>query len=396
MHAAWPFVAQPGRLLGNILPPHSQDGQLLLRALPLLPGLAVASSDPSAAGPAPAIISIGFFAYIQNFRCSDSAVSASSTQALYYKLSPANYSLIENNTSKLTILLWTWPFGVGFTLKKCSQLLGIPDCHMTADRSWYHKADAVVIYHRDVCSSPRQLPQVPRPPFQRWIWFNLESPSNSPNLGFMDNQFNLTMSYRRDSDIFTPYGWLELLTEPQNVTIPPKSKLVAWAISNWNPASKRVKYYKKLKKYIQVDVYGQGHLPLPQDKQLSTLSQYKFYLAFENSIHEDYITEKFWKNSLLSGAVPVVCGPPRKNYERFLPSDAFIHIEDFQTAKDLANFLKELDRNATRYQSYFQWRTWLKPSGQRSFSLHYCKACRALQTTSIQFQTVPELSKWFR
>ncbi|XP_053149193.1 3-galactosyl-N-acetylglucosaminide 4-alpha-L-fucosyltransferase FUT3-like [Hemicordylus capensis] len=336
------------------------------------------------------IISTAFFAYIQNFWSEDPTLLHS------YKLFPANYSVIEKNTSNLIILLWTWPFWVCFTIEKCSKLMGIPDCHITANRSWYHKADAVIIHHRDVCYSPRQLPQGPRPPFQRWIWFNLEPPSNSPNLGFMDNKFNLTMSYRRDSDIFTPYGWLEVLTEPQNVTIPPKSKLVAWVISNWNPASQRVKYYKELKKYIQVDVYGQGHLPLPQDKQLSTLSQYKFYLAFENSIHEDYITEKLWKNSLLSGAVPVVCGPPRKNYERFLPPDAFIHIDDLPTAKELAFFLKELDKDETRYQSYFQWRTWLEPIRDTPWSSHYCKACRALQTASIQFKTVPELSKWFK
>ncbi|XP_053149192.1 3-galactosyl-N-acetylglucosaminide 4-alpha-L-fucosyltransferase FUT3-like [Hemicordylus capensis] len=342
------------------------------------------------------IISTVLFVYIQNFRSADSTVSASSIQGHSYKLLPENVSIVKKGAPNLTILLWTWPFGVHSTIQKCSKLLGIPDCHITANRSWYHKADAVLIHHRDVCYSPRKLPQVPRPPFQRWIWYNLESPSASPNMSFMDNHFNLTMSYRRDSDIFCPYGLLEVLTEPQNVTIPPKSKLVAWVISNWNPASHRVKYYKELKKYIQVDVYGQGHLTLPQDKHLSTLSQYKFYLAFENSIHEDYITEKLWKNSLLSEVVPVVCGPPRKNYERYLPPDAFIHIDDFPSAKDLANFLKELDRNATRYQSYFQWRTWLKPSGQMSFSLHYCKACRALQTTPFHFQTIPELSKWFK
>ncbi|XP_053154101.1 3-galactosyl-N-acetylglucosaminide 4-alpha-L-fucosyltransferase FUT3-like isoform X2 [Hemicordylus capensis] len=336
------------------------------------------------------IISTVFFVNIRNFRSADSTLLHS------YKLLPANYAVIEKDTPKLIILLWTWPFGVRFTIKKCSQILGIPDCHMTADRSWYHKAHVVIIHHRDVCSSPGQLPHGPRPPFQRWIWFNLESPSNSPNLVFMDNQFNLTMSYRRDSDIFTPYGWLELLTKPQNVTIPPKSKLVAWVISNWNPASHRVKYYEELKKYIPVDVYGRGHLPLPWDQHLTTLSQYKFYLAFENSIHEDYITEKLWTISLLSQAVPVVCGPPRKNYERYLPPDAFIHIDDFPTAKVLANFLKELDKDATRYQSYFQWRMWLKPIRDISWINHYCKACQALQATSIQFKTVPELSKWFK
>ncbi|XP_054844529.1 3-galactosyl-N-acetylglucosaminide 4-alpha-L-fucosyltransferase FUT3-like [Eublepharis macularius] len=298
--------------------------------------------------------------------------------------------------SNLTILLWKWPFGVRFPIRKCSELLGIPDCHITANRVWYPKADAVIIHHYDVCKSPRYLPRRPRPPSQRWVWFNLESPSYTSNLHFMDKRFNLTMSYRRDSDIFTPYGWLEILPQPQKFTIPPKSKLAAWVVSNWNPASVRVQYYQELKKYIQVDVYGYRHLPLSRQKQLDVLSQYKFYLAFENSVHKDYITEKLWKTALLSGSVPVVCGPPRKNYEHYLPPSSFIHISDFPSPQKLALFLQELDRNSEQYESYFQWRSWLTPVKHTPWSLHLCKACRHLQTTPARYQTVLELSKWFR
>ena len=43
------------------------------------------------------------------------------------------------------------------------------------------------------------------------------------------------------------------------------------------------------------------------------ISHHKFYLAFENSIHcNDYISEKFWRNALSSGAVPVVYGQDLK------------------------------------------------------------------------------------
>ncbi|XP_077187794.1 3-galactosyl-N-acetylglucosaminide 4-alpha-L-fucosyltransferase FUT3-like isoform X2 [Paroedura picta] len=301
---------------------------------------------------------------------------------------------IDKRPSKITILLWSWPFGQSFNFSKCSSLFKVHDCHFTVNRSWYPKADAVIVHHRDACYS-RNLPPNPRPPSQLWIWFNLESPSHSPNLGFMDNQFNLTMSYRRDSGIFTPYGWLEVLDHPQNVTVPPKSKLVAWVVSNWNSGSHREQYYEELKKYIKVDVYGQNHLPLPRDKHLSTLSQYKFYLSFENSIHEDYITEKVWKDAFLSMAVPIVMGPPRKNYERFMPPDSFIHVEDF-SAQELAAFLQELDKDDLQYQNFFRWRSWLKPVGEIHWGTYYCLACRALQTKTIQYGVVPELSKWFK
>ncbi|XP_039371701.1 4-galactosyl-N-acetylglucosaminide 3-alpha-L-fucosyltransferase FUT6-like [Mauremys reevesii] len=339
------------------------------------------------------ILALCLFTYLRPSRDRGPEPQAGNPSALTIQL--GNNPTAPQAGSELIILLWTWPFGQPAALQKCSELLGIGDCHITANRSWYHKANAVIVHHRDVCSSPKQLPQGPRPPSQHWIWFNLESPSHSPNLRFMDNLFNLTMSYRRDSDIFTPYGWLEVLSQPQNFSIPAKSKLVSWVVSNWNPASRRVQYYGELKKYLHVDIYGHQHMPLPQDKLVSTLSQYKFYLAFENSLHEDYITEKLWYNALGSGAVPVVCGPPRENYERFLPPDAFIHIDDFPNAQGLAQYLQELDKDPARYQRYFQWRTWLKPSEQSSWTIRFCKACRALQMTET-YQTRTGLAKWFR
>ena len=40
------------------------------------------------------------------------------------------------------------------------------------------------------------------------------------------------------------------------------------------------------------------------------IAKHKFYLAFENSLHcNDYISEKFWRNALGNGAVPIVYGP---------------------------------------------------------------------------------------
>ncbi|XP_068020889.1 4-galactosyl-N-acetylglucosaminide 3-alpha-L-fucosyltransferase FUT6-like [Melanerpes formicivorus] len=298
-------------------------------------------------------------------------------------------------TPRLTILLWQWPFGHHFDFLNCSEHYSTPDCHFTVDRSWTQKAHAVVIHHRDVCWNPQKLTQIPRLQSQRWIWFNLESPSHSPNLRAMNNLFNLTMSYRKDSDIFTPYGELQLLSEPQPFSIPTKTKLVAWVVSNWVESSRRVRYYRELKDHIKVDIYGSHHMPLPRDQLLATLAQYKFYLAFENSQHEDYITEKLWRNALSSGAVPVVLGPSRANYERFLPPDSFIHINDFATAKELAHYLQELSEDAERYQRYFQWRRWLKPNAAFNWAIDLCRACHFLHTAEGRYQVVPDLSQWF-
>ncbi|CAI9588514.1 unnamed protein product [Staurois parvus] len=301
---------------------------------------------------------------------------------------------LSKSESNFVVLLWTWPFNYQFPVDECPKPFDTAKCMFTANHSFYNKAKAVVFHHRDVCQSRKQMPQMPRPEGQYWVWFTLESPSHSPNLQFMDKLINLTMSYRSDSDIFTPYGWLEQNEAADNYTIPEKSQLVAWVVSNWNPQSKRVRFYEELKNYITIHIYGNQHLPLIREQTNSVISKYKFYLSFENSIHTDYITEKLWRNALLSGSVPVVLGPPRENYEKFIPSDSFIHVDDFPSAKELASYLLELDKSDQKYQEYFKWRSKLKPVGNTSWIIHYCKACIELQSAP-PYRTTPSLTKWF-
>ncbi|NXR77477.1 FUT3 fucosyltransferase, partial [Pycnonotus jocosus] len=297
----------------------------------------------------------------------------------------------------LTILLWMWPFGFHFNFTECSRPLGCRGCRcrFTTRRSHWCRADAVILHHRDVCGHRERLARLPRLPTQSWIWFNMESPSHSCNLSAMDDLFNLTMSYRRDSDIFVPYGELRLLGRPRPVSIPRKSKLVAWVVSNWHEESRRVRYYQELRKHIPVDVYGKNHTPLAPEHLLATISQYTFYLAFENSQHQDYITEKLWKNALSSGTVPVVLGPPRENYELFLPADSFIHVDDFGSARELARFLLELAWDAERYRGYFQWHRWFRPVLGTGWALRLCRACQFLHTTEPRHRAVPSLASWF-
>ena len=73
--------------------------------------------------------------------------------------------------------------------------------------------------------------------------------------------------------------------------------MLCYVISNWGTT--RDKYVKKLLKYIKVDVYGDCSGNFGQDNQCQAssncndiFSTFKFYLAFENSVCTDYITEK--------------------------------------------------------------------------------------------------------
>ncbi|XP_018432393.1 PREDICTED: galactoside 3(4)-L-fucosyltransferase-like, partial [Nanorana parkeri] len=305
-----------------------------------------------------------------------------------------NRTLGTETTPKDTLgLVWNWPWGQQFALDKCTQY-GFHGCKLSTDRSLYSTADAVFIHHADIMYNKKALPQQPRPFFQRWVWVNLEPPLIIRNLEMVDNLFNATMTFRQDSDIFIPYGRMQITKDPQKVIVPKKSKLVSWVVSKWYPGVPRIAYYEQLKKHIPIDVYGANHMPLSSQDFHPTISQYKFYLSFENSIYKDYITEKIWSNAFGSWAVPVVLGTSRKNYERFVPGDAFIHVDDFPSAKELANYLLELDKDDVKYQKYFNWRSQYYVKIDDGWSYFYCKACSFIKQ-SPRYQVVHNIADWF-
>ncbi|XP_044161361.1 3-galactosyl-N-acetylglucosaminide 4-alpha-L-fucosyltransferase FUT3-like [Bufo gargarizans] len=300
----------------------------------------------------------------------------------------------KKHEEDIIVLIWKWPWGYQSPLDKCPEY-GIFGCKLTVDRSLYGVADAVLIHHADIMYDKNSLPQEPKPNFQRWIWYNMEPPRIIQNLKMLDNLFNMTMTFRRDSDIHYPYGQMEPLKKRgQNFTIPKKSKLVSWVVSKWYSGAPRIAYYEELKNHITIDVYGAKHKKLSWDDFYATISQYKFYLAFENSVYKDYITEKLWSNAFGSWAVPVVLGTSRKNYERFVPGDAFIHVDDFTSPKELAAYLLELDKDDEKYRKFFNWRFQYRVAFSRGASYGYCKICAIIRESPV-YQVLHSVEKWF-
>ena len=105
---------------------------------------------------------------------------------------------------------------------------------------------------------------------------------------------------------------------------PGKTKLVAWFVSNCAAKNARLEYARSLSEEISVDIFGScGELRCSKREgeqcRDKLREQYKFYLAFENSDCKDYVTEKFFTNSLHQGVVPIVMGPTRQQLERVAP-----------------------------------------------------------------------------
>uniref|UniRef100_A0A3P8ZUJ5 Fucosyltransferase n=1 Tax=Esox lucius TaxID=8010 RepID=A0A3P8ZUJ5_ESOLU len=300
--------------------------------------------------------------------------------------------------SEVTVLVWTHPFGHHSRLPDCEALFGISRCVLTDDRRVYPRADGIIVHHREIATNITALPQDPRPNGQKWIWMNFESPSHTSGLRRFEGVFNLTMTYRVDSDIFLPYGYLLPRHHAHASSLRPRfqrARLLAWVISNWSESQARVAYYRRLANYVSVDVFGRAGVPLPEDSNVvSLVRRYQFYLALENSQHTDYITEKLW-NSLLAGTVPIVLGPPRENYERFLPPEAFIHVDDFPSPRLLAQYLLLLHRSPAYLQRHLAWRRSYSVHLTAFWAEHYCTACSAVRNNRLRTNTVANLQRWF-
>lgn len=315
---------------------------------------------------------------------------------------------LENHTGEVTketqkkplLLIWVPPLGVKFDFNDCKKYYNITSCDLTYDRSLSKQADAVLFYQKNIYSVGH-MPQGPRPPLQKWIWHHVESPSNTGRVPGIDNIFNLTLNYRRDADITVRFD-LAIKNEPaDDFVLPKKDKLVCWIVSNKGTrgTGARIAYYNELVKHIDVHVFGKAFTgPMPPESYYPTMASCKFYLAFENSLHKDYFTEKA-NGPLASGTVPIVLGPKRENYEEFIPGDSFIHVNDFPNAKALAEHLLELDKSDERYMEYFRWRRFYTAmphllTTQNEFTQPTCFACDYISRDN-RYSAVHDLYRWY-
>lgn len=100
-----------------------------------------------------------------------------------------------------------------------------------------------------------------------------------------------------------------------------------------------------------------NHDPPPtsaKDDKNEIVSQYLFYLAFENQNADDYITEKLWGTLFRTGAVPVYVGAA--NVQEHVPPLSVINAREFHNAASLWDFLLNVAQNRTLYESYQAWR----------------------------------------
>ncbi|XP_059162579.1 glycoprotein 3-alpha-L-fucosyltransferase A-like [Physella acuta] len=208
------------------------------------------------------------------------------------------------------------------------------------------------------------------------------------------------MTYRVDSDIFTPYSRLAFKPQPLNERpnyreiARNKTRSVMWLSGHCLVESKRYEYIKEMKKYIDVDVRGAcGKYCDEEPPCMESLTPtYKFYLSFENSLCQDYVTEKFFKLFRKgTHVVPVVRG--KVDYEKYFPENTFINAANFRTAKDLALFLLKLGSDIESYSKYLEHIDLYRETDDY-FKSAGCTLCKALNTKKIE-PKVYNVREWF-
>nr|CAH0103410.1 unnamed protein product [Daphnia galeata] len=231
--------------------------------------------------------------------------------SLRYPVSSSSSTLFHfpsSNHSKVKTILywnsWSWTMGDRPLIKaQCP----VTNCLFTPDLTLFNQSDIVLF---SVETTPDYL--VNRLPHQRFVFFVMESPTNTVDIPMLRNNltrynyFNWTMSYRRDSDIVLRdfLGAVVSKTNP-NDQYPPrphqqqpssnttrklssidtlkqlvktrddrrkadgnplitlrhpwmrsKTKLVAWFVSHCDTPIQREEYARQLARYIPVDIYG--------------------------------------------------------------------------------------------------------------------------------------------
>ncbi|KAK6174086.1 hypothetical protein SNE40_017429 [Patella caerulea] len=341
--------------------------------------------------------------------------------AYNYKL-PSEYHT-DASYKERKILLWYVPPRYVNSTPHLQPLTACPDrnCFTTTNTA-YMKDAAAVLFNAQIMQIQKPMP---RPKSQQiWILHDTEpeKPDWSHSVTFRTppwwNLFNWTMFYREDSDIFASYGIVrrklpsELYNRDLDAIVKAKPKKFVALISHCGTEGKRLEYIQLLQKHIQIDIYG-GCGPLKwsrsDDKGFMHMvnSTYKFYLAFENSFCDDYISEKAYRYYKADFILVVRGGG---NYTRHIPAGTFIDTRDFKTTKDLADHLRFLDTNHDAYMKMFRKKDLYTSEtealktvhGNTVVWIHYqfesralCEVCYRLNHLQKYSKTIERIDKWF-
>ncbi|CAD5212567.1 unnamed protein product [Bursaphelenchus okinawaensis] len=278
------------------------------------------------------------------------------SQEIFQNLVEQPIQNVTKRNDTVVVLLWTsffssntyfWPLSLN-----CEY-----NCTFTHDRQLLPNASLVVFHIRDTNSR-----DLPRNSTAAKAFFSLESPYNTyfSRPGVPYGYFNYSMTYMEDSDIPQgyEYKWEETFNDTSKSIeeireiISKKKHLALIADSNCNTKSRREDLLIALSSQVNITRVGSCAKRSCDNNCLKKhIASHHFYLAFENSICQDYATEKFFRFTQF--IVPVVL--KRSVVPKRIPQNVFIAVDDFNNVAEFVHYLKKVASNHTLYERYFDW-----------------------------------------
>lgn len=216
--------------------------------------------------------------------------------------------------------------------------------------------------------------------------------------------FNWTWTYRRDSDIWQPFGLLKKSRKIRSADYyleltKGKTKAAAWmprTCSKETP-SRRNELVEELRKHMRVAEFGPcfNKTCARDGMSCSEVLSKKFFflLALEDNLCRDHVTEVFyraWQEDM--HIVPVVRGGT--DYSAYFPEGTFVDADWFDSPKQLAEFLTELMESRKLY-SQLLWRRshWVRAT-KSTEDLSLCHLCYKLHHLDSTRKRYRDIRRW--
>lgn len=191
--------------------------------------------------------------------------------------------------------------------------------------------------------------------------------------------FNYSSTFSRFSDLPFPAQFVESLnaitskkyyieTKVKNSFLKEISPIL-FIQSNCDTLTERDMYVSQLMMLQPIDSYGDclnnRTLPvklkyhyknhLKETNFLHFIARYKFVIAIENAVCDDYVTEKFWR-AIHLGVVPIYFGSP--SIRDWMPNaKSAILLQNYPTPKLLSQHIDGLMQNDELYEEYMEHKT---------------------------------------
>ena len=226
-------------------------------------------------------------------------------------------------------------------------------------------ADVVVVSTEDAKLMPQVMAKANKHKKVRRVLYWREPYWRSVSVAQQKAHFDVTMGCFYDSGILNPL----FIRRPHTLVAKTFFKFLPFSereqfalsiVSNCAANSGRQEYIDHLTDYLgtsRVHQYGKcGDRKLPPppiNHAAKVISKYKFFLSFENTIMNGYVSEKLF-TVLNMQLLPVYLGA--RDVPNITLTPSFIHVFDFKTPKHLAEYLLYLDANPEAYEAYHLWR----------------------------------------